>query len=212
MDMSRFLRRWSAWLGLVLACLSWSATLATEHQRGRSGETERRRVETQRTGRGAGGAAREPNRRRTDTVATEASGQEGREGKAEGRAEGARAPEAERQANRRERLDANRAQGKAGEAQTRERLGESVAGEQVTFKSNDGTRRARADFVTKDRTVVETKTGDARLSEGQAQVKADIDGGRTVTPVGKNAEKAGLKPGEPTTMKCCEVDRVKEGS
>ncbi|HET6396917.1 MAG TPA: RHS repeat-associated core domain-containing protein [Pseudoxanthomonas sp.] len=100
----------------------------------------------------------------------------------------------------------NVAQGKAGEAATRAKLGDSVAGEQVTFKTSDGTR-TRADFVTKDRGVVETKTGGAQLSTGQGKLKADIDAGRQVTPVGKNAEKAGLPPGQPTTMKSCTVDR-----
>ena len=59
----------------------------------------------------------------------------------------------------------------------------------------------------KDRTVVETKTGNGDLSSGQAQLKSDIGAGRPVTPVGGNAEKAGLTPGQPIKMKCFEVDR-----
>lgn len=96
--------------------------------------------------------------------------------------------------------------GKAGEAATRAESGELVAGEQVTFKTSAG-EKTRVDFVTTEKKVVETKTGNAQLSKGQAQFKADVDAGRTVTPVGKNAEKAGLTPGEPTTMKGCDIDR-----
>ncbi|HET6725246.1 MAG TPA: RHS repeat-associated core domain-containing protein [Gammaproteobacteria bacterium] len=103
-------------------------------------------------------------------------------------------------------IAANAAKGKAGEAITRAKLGKNIAGEQVSFKTSDGTR-ARPDFVTKGKDVVETKTGNARLSPGQAKLKADIDAGRSVTPVGKNAQDAGLKPGTPTKMTSCTVDR-----
>lgn len=103
-------------------------------------------------------------------------------------------------------LQANKVSGKIGEGITRDRLGERVAGEQVSFKTSDGTR-TRTDFVTKDREVVETKTGGAQLSSGQTKLKADIDAGRPVTPVGKNATNAGLEAGKPTTMKSCTVDR-----
>lgn len=65
----------------------------------------------------------------------------------------------------------------------------------------------RTDFVTIDNDVVEVKTGKAKLSPGQAKLKADIDNGRPVTPVGKNAAKAGLKPGQATTMRFCGVYR-----
>lgn len=108
------------------------------------------------------------------------------------------------------RLQANVAQGKAGEAVTREKQGTKIAGEQVTFKTSDGTR-TRTDFVTHDKTVIETKTGDSKLTTGQDKLKADIDAGRAVTPVGDNAAKAGLTPGQPTMMKCCEVDRIRGG-
>lgn len=106
----------------------------------------------------------------------------------------------------RQRLAENAARGKAGEAATRANLGGKVAGEQVSFRTSDGTR-ARTDFVTTDRGVVETKTGGAQLSPGQAKLKDDIDAGRAVTPVGKNAENAGLPAGQPTVMKSCTVDR-----
>jgi len=100
----------------------------------------------------------------------------------------------------------NAAQGKKGEEMTRQSLGDKVAGEQVTFKTSDGTR-TRTDFVTTDKGVVETKTGNATLSPGQAKLKADIDAGREVTPVGQNAANAGLPPGVPTKMSSCVVDR-----
>lgn len=100
----------------------------------------------------------------------------------------------------------NAAKGKAGEAATRAQLGDKVAGEQVTFRTSDGTR-TRTDFVTTDRGVVETKTGNAKLSTGQAKLKDDIEAGREVTPVGRNAEKAGLPAGQPTKMTSCTVDR-----
>jgi hypothetical protein len=100
----------------------------------------------------------------------------------------------------------NAAKGKVGETATRAKLGDRVAGEQVTFKTNDGTR-TRTDFVTKEKEVFETKTGGAKLSDGQVKLKADIDAGRPVTPVGNNATNAGLSSGQPTIMKSCTVDR-----
>lgn len=100
----------------------------------------------------------------------------------------------------------NAAQGARGEAATEAKLGDSVAGKQVTFKTSDGTR-TRTDFVTKGKDVVETKTGNAKLSPGQQKLHDDINAGREVTPVGRNAEKAGLQPGQPTKMNSCSIDR-----
>ena len=100
----------------------------------------------------------------------------------------------------------NKRNGKAGEQKTREKLGDDIAGEQVTLQTKSGAR-ARVDFIKKDKGVVETKTGDAKLSPGQQKVKDAIDQGEDVIPRGKNAEKAGLKPNEPTKMKNCVVDR-----
>jgi RHS repeat-associated protein len=100
----------------------------------------------------------------------------------------------------------NAAQGKKGEGMVREQLGDKAAGEQVTFKTSDGTTK-RTDFVTTDKGVVEVKTGNAKLTPGQAKLKADIDAGRQVTPVGENARRAGLEPGKPTTMTSCKVER-----
>jgi hypothetical protein len=91
-----------------------------------------------------------------------------------------------------------------------EKLGDKVAGEQVTFKTSDGTR-TRVDFVTTDKGAVETKTGGSQLSTGQAKFKADVDAGRPVTPVGQNAANAGLTPRQSTTMTCCTIDRVRAG-
>lgn len=104
------------------------------------------------------------------------------------------------------RLVENAANGKAGEALSRAKLGDKIAGEQVTFKTSDGTR-TRIDFVTKQETTVETKTGNAQLSKGQAKFKEDVDAGRSVTPVGRNAADAGLKPGQPMKIKSCDIDR-----
>lgn len=100
----------------------------------------------------------------------------------------------------------NAAKGKAGEAITRAKLGDKIAGEQVTFKTSDGSR-TRPDFVTKDGGVVETKTGSSPLTPGQAKLKADVEAGRAVIPVGNNATKAGLPAGQPTTLTSCTVDR-----
>jgi RHS repeat-associated protein len=110
------------------------------------------------------------------------------------------------EATKKSTIAQNAAQGKKGEALTRAHLENKVAGEQVTMKTSDGTV-TRADFITKDGGVVETKTGGAQLSRGQAKLKADIDAGRAVTPVGNNAAKAGLPVGQPTVMNSCTVDR-----
>ncbi|MBA3677614.1 MAG: RHS repeat-associated core domain-containing protein [Sphingosinicella sp.] len=107
---------------------------------------------------------------------------------------------------RAERIAQNAAQGAKGEAATAKKLGDTVAGKQVSFKSSDGTR-SRADFVTKGRGVVETKTGNARLSPNQQKLHSDIKAAREVTPVGRNARDAGLEPGKPTRMNGCSIDR-----
>ena len=104
------------------------------------------------------------------------------------------------------RLGINKAAGKAGEAITRANLGDDIAGEQVTIITSTG-KRTVIDFVTKSRETVETKTGNAILRKGQKQLQSDVKNGIEVTPVGKNAEKAGLEPGVPTTFKDFKVDR-----
>jgi hypothetical protein len=120
----------------------------------------------------------------------------------------ARAAAAEtRAAARAAQLARNIANGKAGEAATRTKLGNNIAGEQVSFKSSDGTP-TRTDFVTTNGGVVESKTGGAQLSAGQAKLHGDIKAGRPVTPVGNNASGAGLTPGQPTVMPSCSVDRT----
>jgi RHS repeat-associated protein len=120
--------------------------------------------------------------------------------------EGARANLAEA----RSQLKENVANGNAGAAQTELKLGDKVAGKEVTFKTSDGTR-TRTDFVTNEvggKGAVESKNGNARLSTGQEKFKADVDAGRAVVPVGKNAAAAGLTPGQPTTLVCCQIDRT----
>jgi len=105
-----------------------------------------------------------------------------------------------------EQLSKNVKQGADAETSAAKRLGDEVAGKRVTLESSTG-KRSVADIVTKDKGVVEVKSGGARLSSGQKAVKADIDAGRPVTPRGKNAANAGLEPGKPTVMKCYQVDR-----
>ncbi len=100
----------------------------------------------------------------------------------------------------------NALKGKQGEALTRAKLGDNVAGEQVSFRTSDGSL-SRPDFVTKDGGIVETKTGGASLTGNQQKLFDDVNSGTPVTPVGKNAADAGLTPGRPTVMKSCEVDR-----
>ena len=107
---------------------------------------------------------------------------------------------------RAQQLAQNKEQGKRGEAATAARLGDNVAGSQVSFRNSDGST-TRADFVTRDGTVVETKTGGADLSPNQQKLHDDITAGRDVVPVGQNARDAGLEPGVPTRMNSCTVDR-----
>lgn len=96
--------------------------------------------------------------------------------------------------------------GKAGEAAVKAQYGDKVAGEQVSFKTSDGTR-TRADVVTTDRSVVEVKTGNAVLSPGQAKLQSDINAGNPVTPVGNNARNAGLPVGQPVQMSSFKCER-----
>ena len=110
---------------------------------------------------------------------------------------------------RAEQLEKNKKKGKDGEQETREDLGDDIAGEQVTLETRNG-ERSRTDFVTKDNKVVETKTGDAKLSPGQEKVKDAIDKGEPVIPRGKNAERAGLEPGRPVKMDSYRIDRPEE--
>jgi len=108
-------------------------------------------------------------------------------------------------------IQANRAQGKAGEAITETTLRQngSFAGKQVTFETSTG-QRSVIDFVTNSKGgkgIVETKTGNARLTSGQRQLFDDVQNGRPVIPRGGNASKAGLEPGVPTVLKKCGIDR-----
>lgn len=45
------------------------------------------------------------------------------------------------------------------------------------------------------------------LQRGRLKLKADIEAGRAVTPVGKNAEQAGLKAGEPIKIDTHKIER-----
>ena len=48
---------------------------------------------------------------------------------------------------------------------------------------------------------------DTENPPSEAKLEADIKSGKAVTPVGKNAEAAGFKPGEPVRLKTFEIDR-----
>ena len=104
-----------------------------------------------------------------------------------------------------EQITANAAQGRAGEAITAAKLGDSVAGTQVSIRTSGGSL-TRADFVTKAGGVVETKTGGAGLSINQEKLRSDIAAGLAVTPVGKNAANAGFVPGTPVVLKAYNID------
>jgi len=92
-----------------------------------------------------------------------------------------------------------RAKGEQGEAMQLEKIkaeGETLTGQQVTFKTSTG-KRTRIDATTTDGTNVivrEAKNGPgAKLSPGQKQLKADVEAGRTVEGRGKRAREAGLE-------------------
>jgi uncharacterized protein RhaS with RHS repeats len=98
------------------------------------------------------------------------------------------------QAARAAQLSKNVEAGKAAEQAVVTKMGDKVGSTQVTFKTSDGTR-TRADIVTKEKEVVEVKSSEtASLTKGQAKLKADIDAGSKVTPVGNKAVEAGLNP------------------
>ena len=103
-------------------------------------------------------------------------------------------------------LAENVKQGAKAENAVAKKLGDQVAGKRVTLESSTG-KRSVADIVTKDKSVIEVKSGNAQLSPGQKAVQADINAGRDVTPRGQNAANAGLTPNQPVQMKCYKVDQ-----
>ncbi|WP_240600583.1 RHS repeat domain-containing protein [Solilutibacter silvestris] len=103
-------------------------------------------------------------------------------------------------------LAKNVAQGAKAEKAVAKAMGEQVAGKRVTLEASTG-QRSVADIVTKDKSVVEVKSGNSPLSPGQKAIKADIEAGRPVMPRGNNAANAGLEPGKPTQMKCFDEKR-----
>jgi RHS repeat-associated protein len=92
------------------------------------------------------------------------------------------------------RMEVNAAVGKVVEKAVGEMFASQIASKQVTFVTSTGAR-ARVDYVLKGGQIVEAKAGGAALTSGQRQLFADIAAGRSVTPVGKNASKAGFEPG-----------------
>jgi RHS repeat-associated protein len=103
----------------------------------------------------------------------------------------------------------NAAQGARGEAMTAAKYADKIAGRQVTFITSEG-KRTRVDFVLKDKSVVETKTGNSKLSDGQKSLHNDVKVGNNVTPVGKNAERSGLEINKPQQLPSCTVDRYRK--
>ncbi|MFD1218366.1 hypothetical protein [Microbulbifer celer] len=61
--------------------------------------------------------------------------------------------------------------------------------------------------MTKEKGIVEVKSGNGQLTQGQKKLFDDVKAGREVTPVGENARKAGLTPGEPIRMTSCKLER-----
>jgi len=104
--------------------------------------------------------------------------------------------------------------GRQGEAQSEAeatQAGEKIRGRQTTFELPSG-RRTRPDLLTETEAgelkVREAKKGEtATLTPGQRELKETIEKGLPVIPRGKNAEKAGLKPGEPVQIPHFEEDR-----
>ena len=107
-------------------------------------------------------------------------------------------------------LAKNQLQGAFGEATLRKRLGDNIAGEQVTLKAPDGTK-ARFDFITKDGQVLDAKTGNAGFSKNQQVVADQINAGNKVTPVGNNAVRAELPVNEPVKFSTCRASRIDGG-
>jgi len=104
------------------------------------------------------------------------------------------------------RLAENARQGARAEKAVVKELGEQVAAQRVTLEASTG-QRSVADIVTRDKGVVEVKSGNAQLTPGQKAIKEDIDASRPVIPRGRNAEAAGLEPGKPTQMNSFEEKR-----
>jgi RHS repeat-associated protein len=111
------------------------------------------------------------------------------------------------QAARAGQVKANAEQGKAGEAQVKAEMGATATGSQVTFRTSDGSKTI-VDITKSTNGAIEVKTGNAQLSANQGKMKADVEAGRAVTPVGKNAEAAGFTPGKPVQLETFEVKRV----
>jgi hypothetical protein len=116
--------------------------------------------------------------------------------------DGARANLAEVRAQ----LKVNAAQGKAGEMQVKAEMGKDASGAQVTFRTSDGSKTV-VDITKGTTGAVEVKTGNAQLTTNQGKMKADVQAGRAVTPVGENAKNAGFEPGKPIQLQTYEVKR-----
>jgi len=104
--------------------------------------------------------------------------------------------------------------GRAGETQSEAEAvaaGEYVKGRQVTFELPSG-GRSRPDLLTEtpknELKVREAKNGEsAKMTRGQRELEDTVEKGGSVIPRGKNAEKAGLKPGELIKIDKFELDK-----
>jgi hypothetical protein len=103
-------------------------------------------------------------------------------------------------------LEANKAKGKLGEDLIAEKYKSQITGKQVTIYTNDGTR-TRVDFVTRDKGIIEVKTGNSKLSPGQKKLHDDVTAGRSVRFGGPTAINSGNKTDVPTRMKWCTIER-----
>jgi RHS repeat-associated protein len=80
---------------------------------------------------------------------------------------------------------------------------------QVTFKTGDGIY-SRLDFLTRNAAqqlkFVESKTGNATLTDNQVELFEAISRGEDVYPVGQNAADFGLEPGKPVKISGGSID------
>lgn len=111
---------------------------------------------------------------------------------------------------RAETLAKNSRSGRDAENLTAVKHKDTIVGRQVTYVTSTG-KRPRIDFVLEGTppTPLDSKAGNARLSPAQRSLQADITAGRAVTPVGKNAAKAGYEPGEKVTPRFFTIERWK---
>lgn len=98
------------------------------------------------------------------------------------------------------RLQLNIAKGIRAERGAQRAFGNEIVYSQVSFRTSTG-YLTRIDYVLTGGRVLEVKSSTiANLSLGQAHLARDVIAGRYVTPVGRNARKAGFIPGRPVRL------------